>query len=121
MATEDQILDFFQYYLQIMKKAAMEKEIWQNVSEDVFYLDKSSKSIVLSHKAPPIICSRQQFQNLLLFQIQKLIRHITHNFTEWMCRVKILPVLLKRTWHGPPPLKMYALWFVTKPVPLEEI
>ena len=36
MATEDQILDFFQYYLQIMKKAAMEKEIWQNVSEDVF-------------------------------------------------------------------------------------
>ena len=47
MATEDQILDFFQYYLQIMKKAAMEKEIWQNVSEDVFYFDKSSKSFVL--------------------------------------------------------------------------
>ena len=24
---------------------------------------------------------------------------------------------MKRTWHGPPPLNMCELWFVTKPVP----
>ena len=32
MATDDQIVSYFQFYLQIMKKAAMEKEIGQNVS-----------------------------------------------------------------------------------------
>ena len=37
MATEDQIINYFQYYLQIMKKAAMEKDIWQNVSEDEYH------------------------------------------------------------------------------------
>ena len=49
MATEDQILDFFQYYLQIMKKAAMEKEIWQNVSEDVFYFDHDKQFLIELH------------------------------------------------------------------------
>ena len=34
MATEDQIISYFQFYLQIMKKAAMEKQIGQNVSDE---------------------------------------------------------------------------------------
>ena len=37
MATEDQIVSYFPFYLQIMRKAAMEKEIWQNVSEDEYH------------------------------------------------------------------------------------